>query len=124
MTDIEKVVPIVWNVDDEIEWIAEKIRGAVIEDWCDVIKAWIETPAIRAHILREAWPAIPTEAMLNAVAPFPEHLRAEHPDPNDPWHNAMQGATLADQAYLQQVYRKMRDVALLPLPPTGGSGNG
>jgi len=61
-------------------------------------------------------PAEPTDAMLEAVAPFPVFLRAEHPDPNDPWHRDMAAATRADQAAAASTYREMLEAA--PEAPT------
>lgn len=58
----------------------------------------------------------PTEAMCEAVVPFPEHLRAEHPDPVDPWHWAMKAATLAEQAAAGNRYSRMIDAALAEEP--------
>ena len=52
-------------------------------------------------------PKEPTEVMLNAAAPFPEHLRAEHPDPADPWHELMRAATATDQAVARSTYLTM-----------------
>lgn len=54
----------------------------------------------------------PTPAMIEAVVPFPEHLRAEHPDPADPWHRRMKAATLAEQATAGNRYSRMIDAAL------------
>jgi hypothetical protein len=54
----------------------------------------------------------PTQAMLEAVKPFPEHLRAEHPDPGDVWHEQMRLATIADQALLRSEWQRMIEAAL------------
>lgn len=63
-------------------------------------------------------PIEPTREMLEAVAPFPAHLRIEHPDPNDPWHRQMEAATLADQAEAASTYREM-----LAAAPPAASGD-
>lgn len=49
----------------------------------------------------------PSEAMVDTVTSFPEHLRAEHPDPADEWHSKMEAATLVDRAVVIQNYRAM-----------------
>lgn len=58
----------------------------------------------------------PTPGMCEAVVPFPEHLRAEHPDPADPWHRRMTAATLAEQAAAGNRYSRMIDAALAEKP--------
>jgi hypothetical protein len=67
----------------------------------------------------EGWalvPRDPTQAMLNAAAPFPDHLRSEHPDTDDPWHAGMAGAVAVDQASAANAFRKMVEAA--PAPPS------
>jgi len=61
-------------------------------------------------------PVEPTQAMMEAAAPFPEHLRAEHPNPDDPWHEGMFIATKCDQLAARTTYRAM--LAAVPAAPT------
>lgn len=61
-------------------------------------------------------PVEPTQAMMEAAAPFPEHLRAEHPNPDDPWHEGMFIATKCDQLAARTTYRAM--LAAAPAAPT------
>ena len=86
---------------DEASYLQDEIRVAI-----RVLKSSIPN----ARILgpgEVAVPMEPTKEMLEAVNPFPEHLRAEHPNPNDAWHNLMEAATLTDQAAARQIYLKM-----------------
>lgn len=53
-----------------------------------------------------AVPVEPTEAMLDAVAPFPEHLRHMH-EGDAAWESAMQAATNADKMAVRQNYVDM-----------------
>jgi hypothetical protein len=52
------------------------------------------------------------KVMVEAVAPFPEHLVAEHPDPDDPWHRMMQAATITDQMVARSSFQTMIDAAI------------
>lgn len=54
----------------------------------------------------------PSEGMFQAAAPFPEHLRHEHPDPDDRWHRLMEAATIADQMAARSTYQTMIAAAL------------
>lgn len=61
-------------------------------------------------------PREPTWDMLAAASPFPEHLRREHPDPDDPWHLKMEAATKTDQLACLSIWRKM--IAAAPPAPS------
>jgi hypothetical protein len=73
--------------------------------------------------LLEGWqlvPVEPTPEMLEAVAPFPEHLRDDYPDPADYWHKNMEAATKADQMCAASQYRSMLSAAPKPSPVQDG----
>lgn len=55
-------------------------------------------------------PVEPTQEMLMAAVPFPEHLRLHHPD-DATWESRMQAATAADQMVAAQTYGKMLSAA-------------
>lgn len=75
----------------------KKTRAEALAAWNDLM----------SPPLPEGWVAVPRRAtpdMLNRVAPFPEHLKAQHPDPEDPWHREMEIATAVDQMVISGKY--------------------
>ena len=109
----------------------EKIARAMADSWHDQIARWyagaglpeprrppwdseahvwatIAAAARAAHeaALKDAGlvivPRNLPDDVLASVIPFPDHLLAQHPDPDDPWHSSMRAATMADRMVLRQ----------------------
>ena len=111
MTEAEKrIEAVAWKIKEIAkQHLAREYQTEI--GYCHAIRAALADPLVTESI----WPAEPTEEMLNAVCPFPEHLRAEHPDPTDPWHISMWAATKADQMTVRSQYKAMRAAAIRSL---------
>src|SRR6185437_9556293 len=81
-------------------------RGVVAG--CRLVGDLVARAAITAHeaALKDAGlvivPRNLPDDVLASVIPFPDHLLAQHPDPDDPWHSSMRAATMADRMVLRQ----------------------
>lgn len=132
MTALEQARPIAWMCElaqedgtTRVQFVTEDPAGIRWNDSGEPspfkvtpLYATISAQEVPQEVPAGEWvmvPREPTQEMLAAVCPFPQHLAAEHPDTGDPWHWRMAAATKADQLRFASEYREA--IAAAPAAP-------